>query len=404
VARSKKPENNEAPTAKADGKILRPGQSYQGIEYRGKNKDGQDVWRILVYAGDQWVETPDGKRKRVVKTDKHTFTGTFRDAKKFKAKLEAERQEGTYTPPTKETVAGYLRQWLDTTARRALRPSTHSIYEIIANKHIIPALGHIRLQKLDSTAIDKFYTSLEGKLAPASILKIHTILLSALSKAKDDGLIKQNPAKNATPPRVEASEITVLTQEQLDRLLETAKGTRIYALLYTLAYTGLRLGEALQLRWSDVDLDRRVLYVLRQAKTKSSIRAVSLDDDVVAVLRQHKEEQDKIKEIEGERYQDMGLVFATERGTPPSPSHLRNRYLYPLCAKAGVPRVNFHALRHTHASLLMAANVHPKIISERLGHASIETTADRYQHLFPTLQAEALEQYKQYRRKHSNRN
>src|SRR5690606_36456075 len=286
---------------------------------------------------------------------------------KFKAKLEAERQEGTYTPPTKETVAGYLRQWLDTTARRALRPSTHSIYEIIANKHIIPALGHIRLQKLDSTAIDKFYTSLEGKLAPASILKIHTILLSALSKAKDDGLIKQNPAKNATPPRVEASEITVLTQEQLDRLLETAKGTRIYALLYTLAYTGRWIGEALQLRWSDVELDRRVLYVLRQAKTKSSIRAVSLDDDVVAVLRQHKEEQDKIKEIEGERYQDMSHVLATERGTPPSPSHLRNRYLYPLCAKAGVPRVNFHALRHTHASLLMAANVHPKIISERLG-------------------------------------
>src|SRR5690606_36511970 len=148
-----------------------------------------------------------------------------------------------------------------------------------------------------------------------------TILLSALSKAKDDGLIKQNPAKNATPPRVEASEITVLTQEQLDRLLETEKGTRIYALLYTLAYTGLRLGEALLLRWSDVDLDRRVLYVLRQAKTKSSSRAVSADDDVVAVLRQHKEEQDKIKEIEGERYQDMGLVFATERGTPPSPSH-----------------------------------------------------------------------------------
>src|SRR5690606_26154860 len=133
-----------------------------------------------------------------------------------------------------------------------------------------------------------------------------------------------------------------------------------------LACAGVRLGESVQFRLSGVDLDRRVLYVLREAKTKSSIRAVSLDDDVVAVLRQHKEEQDKIKEIEGERYQDMGLVFATERGTPPSPSHLRNRYLYPLCAKAGVPRVNFHALRHTHASLLMAANVHPKIISERL--------------------------------------
>src|SRR5690606_15956807 len=156
----------------------------------------------------------------VVKTDKHTFTGTFRDAKKFKAKLEAERQEGTYTAPTKETVEGYLREWLDTTARRSLRPSTHAIYEINVNKHIIPALGHIRLQQLDSNTIDRFYSSLEGKLAPATIMKIHTILLSALSKAKVDGIIKQNPAKNATPPRVEDPEITVLTQEQLDRLLE----------------------------------------------------------------------------------------------------------------------------------------------------------------------------------------
>src|SRR5690606_5258049 len=245
---------------------------------------------------------------------------------------------------TKETVEGYLREWLDTTARRSLRPSTHAIYEINVNKHIIPALGHIRLQKLDSNTIDRFYSSLEGKLAPATIMKIHTILLSALSKAKVDGIIKQNPAKNATPPRVEDPEITVLTQEQLDRLLETAKGTRIYALLYTLAYTGLRLGEALQLRWSDVHLDRGVLYILRQPKTKSNLHAGSGCEDVVVVLRQQKHEQDKMQEIEGERYQVMGLVCPGERCTPPAPSNLRNRYLYPLCAKAVVPQINFHAL------------------------------------------------------------
>ena len=226
---------------------------------------------------------------------------------------------------------------------------------------------------------------------------LYTVLSSALSKAKGEGLIKVNPAAEATLPRVPKPKITVLTQEQLDALLEAAKGTRFYALLYVLAYTGLRLGEALALKWEDVDLDRGVLFIVGETKTEESVRAVGLDDDTVAVLRRHKKEQEWLKRMEGPRYENQGLVFTTERGTSPSPSNLRNRYLYPLCEKAGVPRVNFHALRHTHASLLLTANVHPKIVSERLGHASIETTADRYQHLSPTLQAAALEQYKALR-------
>lgn len=253
--------------------------------------------------------------------------------------------------------------------------------------------------------LDDYYSSLEGQLAPASIKKHHTIIQSALSKARAEGLIKQNPAREATPPRVPRPKATVLTQEQLDALLEAAKGSPYYALIHTIAYTGLRLGEALGLKWDNVDLDAGMLYVAEtldesdeavtvgEGKTDAAIRPVRLDPETVAVLRRHKKEQEWLKRMEGGRYTDLGLVFATSTGHPPSPSNLRKRYLYPACEKAKVPRVTFHQLRHTHATLLLKPGVHPRIVQERLGHSSITMTMDRYSHVLPDMQEEALARY-----------
>src|SRR5690606_12848102 len=118
-----------------------------------------------------------------------------------------------------------------------------------------------------------------------------------------------------------------------------------------------------------------------------------ISPDVAAVLRRHKKEQEWLKRLEGDRYKDFGLVFATETGFPPSPSNLRQRYLYPACEKAGVPRVTFHQLRHTHATLLLKASVHPRIVQERLGHSSFKMTMDRYSHVMPDMQDDALARY-----------
>lgn len=403
---ARKRKTDEMPVAMADGKELRPGQSYKGIEYRGKNKDGQDVWRIVVYRGYKVVTTPDGKQKRITQADKHTFTGTFREAKKLKAKLETDREEGTYTSPTRITFGDFLRRWLDTTARRMLKAKTHEVARINIEKHIIPGLGHIPLQKLTTRDIDDYYQSKIEELSPATIKKHHSYIRKALAKARAEGLIRQNPAIEATPPRVPKPKATVLTQEQLDALLEAAKDSRYFALIYTIAYTGLRLGEALGLKWEDVDLEAGTLHVTEtfderdgdmiewgDGKTDASRRVVRISPDVAAVLRRHKKEQEWLKRLEGDRYKDFGLVFATETGFPPSPSNLRQRYLYPACEKAGVPRVTFHQLRHTHATLLLKAGVHPRIVQERLGHSSFKMTMDRYSHVMPDMQDDALARY-----------
>jgi len=218
-------------------------------------------------------------------------------------------------------------------------------------------------------------------------------------------LIPRNPADAAKAPAASAKEMHPLSAHEARRLLEAARDDRLEALYVLALHTGMRRGELLGLKWEDIDLDGSIVRVPRtlartengkrlalwEPKTKKSRRTVRLTPRAVEVLRRHRARQAEEKLKAGGVYQDQGLVFAGEAGNLINPSNLRQRSFAPLLKCAGLPRITFHDLRHTCASLLFQKNVHPKIIQELLGHASVAITLDTYSHMLPGMGSEAAD-------------
>ena len=196
---------------------------------------------------------------------------------------------------------------------------------------------------------------------------------------------------------LQANRIRPLSSEETRMLLNEARGDRLEALYVLAVTTGMRRGEVLGLKWSDIDLEKATVSVRRtltrtdngkrvtlgDPKTKRSRRTIRLTPQAVEALRVHLEKQLQEMEALGDRYSDQGLVFTTEAGTPINPSNLRQRSLAPLLKRAGLPHIRFHDLRHTCATLLLSKNVHPKFVQELLGHATIAITLDTYSHVLP---------------------
>lgn len=216
-------------------------------------------------------------------------------------------------------------------------------------------------------------------------------------------LIARNPADAVTSPRPSRPEIRVLGAEDVDQLLEAAAPTSLYALLYLALSTGARQGELLALRWEDVDLERGTMHIARTIqrspgqgvsyrppKTHRSSRAVSLSPEVVALLREHRRAQAEHRLKMGPAYKNRGLIFASSTGAPMDAGNLRRTFAR-LVRDVGLPHLRFHDLRHTAATLMLRAGVHPKVVSERLGHATVSVTLDTYSHVLPDLQRDAAQ-------------
>lgn len=214
-------------------------------------------------------------------------------------------------------------------------------------------------------------------------------------------MLPRNVADSVDAPRPRRPQVKVLDPEGVRSLLKAAEGHRDYAIIHTAVYTGLRRGELVALRWSDVDLDRGVLYVrqsmqrlggqfvFREPKTKKARRQVVLPRPTIAVLKAVRRQQAENKLRLGPEYKDHDLVFCNPDGTPLDPGELSHRFAN-LAKKAGYPGLRLHDLRHTHATLLLAQGVHPKVVQERLGHENISTTLDIYSHVLPGLQEAAV--------------
>jgi integrase len=287
------------------------------------------------------------------------------------------------------TVAAYLEDWL--AARRAkIRPATWRRYAGIVRTHHVPRIGRIPLAKLTPGDVEGMLRDMPG--AARTRHHARAVLRTALARAVAHGLILRNPAALASAPRVEHREVQSLSPQHVRQLLEAIHGRRDEA-LYTLAIaTGLRQGELLGLRWSDVDLTHGTLRVrhalqrvegslqLVETKTARSRRTVTLPAVAVEALRVHRTAQDGPI---GSMY-----VFTTAVGTPLDGTNVTKR-LQAVLAGAGLPRVTFHALRHTTASLLLAQGVHPRVVMEQLGHSPIRLTLDTYSHVIPALERDA---------------
>lgn len=344
------------------------------------------------------------------KVKRKSFYGKTRKevADKMAQALQAVR-DGTYVEPTQTTLGEWLDKWLTGYKKGQLKPGTYENYEILINVHIKPALGKIPLAKLQAHMLQAFYNEkLEkgradgrGGLSTRMVRYLHAIIRQALQQAVKEGLLARNVADATSPPTIKNKQMWPLTEDELLKFFETAKDDRLFAAYVLAATTGLRRGELLGLCWDSVDLEHGVITVQREllilksglvleetTKSKSGRRSIVLTDDAIRELKAWRKRQAQEKLLLGEAYQDNGLVFCKEDGTPLDPRDFTKRFQRHL-EKAGLPKVRLHDLRHTHASLLLARGVHPKVVQERLGHSSITMTLDLYSHLVPGLQEAA---------------
>ncbi len=312
------------------------------------------------------------------------------------------RQEGLPLTSDRQTVSQYLEHWLES-VNPSLRPRTWTRYEELLRLHAVPEIGHLSLAKLSPQHVQRLYAGrLEQGLSPTTVRHLHTTLHTALSQAAKWGIVARNVISLVSPPRSTHREMAVLSPEETRALLGTAAGDGLEALFVLALSTGMRQGELLGLRWKGVDLEAGRLHVttslqwtrdgpvFAEPKTARSRRQITLTQAAVDALRHHRVEQAQERLQLGASWEDNDLVFSNYIGRPVSPWILI-RHFHELLAKADLPKIRFHDLRHTAATLLLGQGVHPKIVSEMLGHSNIATTLDLYSHVTPVMQRQAAE-------------
>ena len=348
-----------------------------------QRKDGRYVVQIILENGR--------KKQYYFKQEKEALAA--------RRKLLYEKERGMLATGPQQTLKAYLGRWVEEVYKPTVKPLSYQQYRSLIKNHLVPGLGNVPLQKLTPEKIQALYTQkLAEGYAPKTVALIHTVLHRALENAVRWNLVSRNVAKLVTLPRVARHESRTLTVEQARCLLEVARGSYIETLLLLAVTTGMRRGELLALRWEDVDFENGVVSIRRtmnritgrgpvetEPKTKSSRRTIVLPGRVLEALKVHREQQDQGRIKAGSEWHEQGLVFCNRYGGFMIPQYV-GKVFHKLLAKAALPDMRFHDLRHSMATVLLAAGVHPKIVQERLGHSTIAMTMDVYSHVLPSMQ------------------
>jgi integrase len=351
-----------------------------------RRKDGSWMARYT-------VQTASGRKRKVI------YAKSQAEARRKLTEALADRDRGLTYDAEGLTVEGYLARWLEDSVRGSVKVTTYQSYGSLVRFHVCPTLGSTKLSALTPAHVQGLYRQkLDDGLAPKTVKYIHTTLHRALRQAVRWGLVPRNAAAEADPPKVITPEMRPLSPIQARTLLQAASGNRLEALYVLAVTTGMRQGELLGLGWEDVDLEsstvrvRRTLTLakggprLTEPKSPKSRRSIRLTTGAVDTLERHRERQEAERTARGDGWNAWGLVFCTRRGTPIRRDNLHDKHWKPLLMRAGLPDIRFHNLRHTCATLLLTKGVHPKIVSEMLGHSSVSITLDTYSHVLPGMQ------------------
>jgi integrase len=367
-----------------------------------KRKRGQGEGSIYKRADGRWAAAinlgyQDGKLKR------KAFYGETRE--EVRGKLVAalsDQQKGLPVLTERQTLAQFLDKWLADVSRPSVRPKTYRFYCDHIRLHIKPALGKKRLEKLTPADVQHFVNNkLKSGLSPQSIRHIIATLRAALSIAVKWQLVYRNVAALVTLPRLQKQEMKIFTPEQAKAFLEYVRGHRLEALFIMALTLGLRRGELLGLHWSDVDFDAatlRVNYALQrfdgklhlvEPKTEKSRRVLPLPSLLIDALRIHRTRQLEERLALGSNWQESGFVFASTIGTPMEPRNL-NRTFDALLENAKLPKIRFHDMRHSCATMLLSQGVPQRTLMEILGHSQISLTMNTYSHVLPEMTRAAV--------------
>jgi integrase len=329
------------------------------------------------------ITLPDGRRK-------------FKYSKRHVVVIEwlltvrSELQKGILPQNDRITVSEFIENYMETVAKDTLRPRTQELMWSFIRVHIGPSLGKIKLKDLGPHHLQTFYRQkMDAGLSRRTVQLLHVTIRRVLNQAVSWGVITKNVCSQVRAPRPIKKAPTFFTKEQLNTFLSSVRGHRWYLIYLLLVYGGFREGEVLGIHVEDCDMVNRVInvrhavltlkggLVITEPKTESSKRAVSLPKVAYDELKIHLEQLER----------KQGLIFTTSSGKPVSPRNLIRHFKIAL-KTAGLPDIRIHDLRHSHASLLLAAGTNPKVVQERLGHASITLTLNTYSHVIPSLQEE----------------
>ncbi|WP_432252997.1 tyrosine-type recombinase/integrase [Streptomyces sp. HNM1019] len=353
-----------------------------------KRKDGR-------YQAAVYVLQPDGTRAR-----KFAYDKTWAECDAKRRVLLAKVDGGIPVPTRSAKLSEWLPYWLEHIIKLRRKISTFDKYEAHVRLYLVPMIGAKRLESLGVADVRRFLVQLERKTTAATAKESHRVLRTALSAACREELITRNVASLVEPPRAKGRELSPWTLDETLTFLAAARRDPLYAAFVLAVTMGLRRGEIVGLRWADVDLEKRVLYVRQQTQRRRGVlydddpkgrrrRAVPVPVMCVAPLRWHRLRQADIRERAGEKWQGSGHVFTTRTGRQVEPRNIYRSFTR-VAESAGLRVIRLHDARHGCATLLTAAGVAPRVVMEILGHSQISITMDVYTHVVQDTQREAI--------------
>ena len=360
---------------------------------RRRSKVRKDSWTVQIYLGRDPVTGKKSYYSEAVK-------GAWEEADQRRVELSRKFANGSFVDPSRATVAEYLEEWLRDHASVRVRLRTLEGYRGSVQRYVLPRIGNLPLRQLSARHIQEMESALlrgggsRGQgLSPQTVLQVHRVLSNALRTAERLGLVERNAAGTVEPPRVVRREMRTLAWDDVHRLLDHIIHPLFLFLVLLAIQTGLRRSELMGLQWRDVNLDARTLSVRR-----SLVKLPSGGTDLNVPKNGHGRVVDlPVESVEflAARHpggSGDGFLFCDANGDPVDPDFVSKTFKR-LARGLGLGYLRFHDLRHTHASLLLEANIHLKVVSERLGHSSVAITGDLYSHVLPTIQREAVERF-----------
>ena len=365
-------------------------------------KRGKSSYRLSVYVGLD----SEGKNEYI----KETFHGTEKEAENRLAAMITENNKGEYIPPSKQAFGEYMVQWLEYIKDHVSEGTYENYYGYYKNHIQKDGICRLNIAKLTAYELQKFVTNLskrkktqknrEGTLSAKTIKEILNVVKTALKQACIWQIIKENPAQYVTPPKVPKYRAKAFDDEKVVEFLKAAENDRFYFFFLLAIYLGLRQGEIRGLRWSDIDLNHCKLTIsqsirkggykarYKPPKTEGSEGTLPFESWMIPLFEKQKTSANVAKLKYGSGWNDNDLVFPSMTGNPVDLKIL-TKHFQQVMDSAGLEYIRFHDLRHSCATLLLSANVHPKVVQERLRHATMSTTMDLYSHVIPKIQDEA---------------